>query len=458
MASTELSHFASKNPGMIYPNIDVLQDDYLRLLDHMRTTGETAVPLPVFRSFCESYAQFMRTASTGSNEEYSSAQGKDLEGILDDEDGEIPEEGEINTDGEILANDLMMQRALAVDEAKETPSQTSAMQEHSDPDEAITHNSFENHSSTHVVDKYEVVMCGVRVFSMDLSNPQAKLQVAQELIRSNDMAHLSSQTTDQILYLHWVKQNLKNKEKSSVCIGFTRLELANKAFNEGIQWAGEHHNCAPRARAHKLKYCINCLSYDHRQPQCKNTQRCSRCGSEHSRQQCTSTDRKCATCGGNHTSQSPKCPQYVIQLMKAGLWPSRAKVVKRSASKTDKAIAKLEQRNTIQSQSQPDVHQSPASQSTLNDISMEIDVLPNPSDSKRILEHLDRLRTLVLASSPALSTSTAHRRKKRKARAPIDPVSTDSIEANPKRLKEEVAIKQEKQENELAQREQLYYT
>lgn len=440
--------FALENGDIIYDNIELLQDDYLKLLDHMRITGETAVPLWVFRSFCESYARFMRKVLGSSDKEYSSPQNTDLKGSLDDEGRKIQDNG------------LMMQGALAVGEAKETVSRNSGMQEHSDPDRANTGDHTDDgnpkDSNTDMVDAYEVIMRNVKLTTMDLSNRHAMLQVAEYLITSNGLAPPYPLTTNYILYLRWHQGDVPHRKRSDVCIGFTSLELATKAVNDDIQWAGKSHRCAPFATGRTLRHCSRCFSFDHFKSQCKMNQRCQRCGSEHhpAQRKCRAP-QKCISCGGTHNTNDPKCPRLSIEMRKAGLWPLRAKVVNASAPPV--WVKKTRARKKVKPQPQTKFRQSPASLSLPTDTFEETDNFPDPSDPKKIIEHLDRLRNLVIASRPTPSIAKAH---KRKAQAPDHRISEDSLRAVPKRLKrEEVKIKQEEQEEQedaLAQWERLY--
>ena len=166
--------FAFDDGEILYDRIDALQDDYFELLHHMRINGETMVPLWVFRSFCESYARSLQKVSKGSEEDDGSAQDSNLMESRDREDEEIQE------------NDLMKHGALAVGVTQEPVSRYSGTQEHSDPDRTITHGHTDpknpKHSSTYVANAYEVMMTGVPTTSMDLSNRNAVLRVAQELI------------------------------------------------------------------------------------------------------------------------------------------------------------------------------------------------------------------------------------------------------------------------------------
>lgn len=447
MPPTNERTFALENGDIIYENIELLQDDYLQLLDHMRITGETAVPLWVFRSFCESYARFMPRVSGSSDKEYSSAQDTDLKGSLDEEGREIQDNG------------LMMHGgALAVDEANEMLSRSSGMQDYSDPDRANTRDYMDDRnpidSSTYMVDAYEVIMRNVRFTTMDLSNRHAMLQVAEYLITSNGLAPPYSLTTNYILYLRWHQGDKPYKKRAHVCIGFTSLELATKAVKSGIRWAGKSHRCEPFATGRTLRHCPRCFSFDHFQSQCKKNQRCPRCSSEHSpAQKKCRAPQKCTQCGGTHNSDDPKCPRLSIEMRKAGFWPLRTKVVNSSTPPVKKCKAKTK----VQPKAQTNFQQPPASLSLPTDLSKETEHFPDPSDPKKIIEHLDRLRTLVMASRPTPSIAKAH---KRKAQAPDHRISEDSLEAVPKRLKrEEVKIKQEEQEEQedaLAQWERLY--
>lgn len=442
---TDWPTFGFQNHELIYDNVDFLQDDYLKLLDHMRITGETTVPLWVFRSLYESFARFMRRVSRGSEEEDYSAQDTDLEKSLAEEEGEIRENTDHAMDG----------AQAAVVEVKKTEFQDSGMQKHPDPDSASTHDNtdreYSKDSSTCTVDVYEVMMGSVKIGSMDLSNRLAMLQVAQELINHNKLAQPSSRTTNHIVYLRWHKNNVENKVAANVCIGFTSLELASKAIQDGIQWAGIVHSCTPFATGYKLSYCSQCLGYGHPKRQCKINQRCTKCGLEHSRQYCRISGKKCGSCGGAHNPGSPKCPQLIQEMMRAGFWPLKASIVNASTSVEDK---ELQDRTMFQPQPQSDLQQRPPSQPAPTDVSQGTDTLPDPSDPKKIIEHLDRLRALVLANGPIPPIAKEPKRNKRKAQLPVSGFSEDSVGAIPKRVKtEEVEIKQEAA---LAHWERLY--
>lgn len=435
--------FGFQNRELIYDDVDFLQDDYLKLLDHMRTTGETTVPLWVFRSLYESFAHFMRRASRGSEEKDCSAQDTDLEKSLAEEEGEIQEN-----------NHAMDGARAAVVESKETEVQDSGAQKRPDPDGASTHDITDNEclkqSSAGTVDVYEVMMGSVKIGSMDLSNRLAMLQVAHELINHNKLAQPSSHITNHIVYLRWHKNNVENKVAANVCIGFTSLELASKAIQKGIQWAGIVHSCTPFATGYKLSYCSQCLGYGHPRRLCKTKQRCTRCGLEHSRQYCRVVGKKCGSCGGAHSPGSPKCPLLIKEMIKSGFWPLKASIVNASTSVEDQ---ELQDKIRFQPQSQPDFHQRPPSLPAPSDLPRGTETLPDPSDPKKIIEHLDRLRALVLANGPTPPVAKEPKLNKRKAQLPLRDVSGDSFEI-PKRLKrEEVEIKQEEG---LAHWERLY--
>lgn len=438
--------FAFENRERTY-NVDLLQDDYLRVLEYMRSSGKRAVPLWVFRSLCESYARLMETVSRGSNEEYFSAQDADMQARLDEEVGRIQE------------NDFMTHGAMAIGEATEMVSRN-PVQGHSYPDRANTHDNTNNEiskrQSTCMVDVYEVLMSNIEITSMDLSDRPAMLEMVQMLINSNKLAQPSSHGSDHILYIRWHKRRLDRSKASSVCIGFTGLELASNAVKKGLKWAGKSHSCTPIATGHKLKYCMKCLGYGHRPSRCPNRQRCSKCGSEHPKKICQSTYKECINCGGSsHKPGSTKCPRLMTAMMKAGCWPSRATVVNVSVPVGNVGTCELQGRPALQPQ-QFNLQQHPASPSTPTD-TKGTEYLPDPSDSKKIIEHLDRLRALVIASRPTPSISEEPTRSKRKTQAPFDHVSEYSLRATPKRLKrEEDIIKQEEQEDSLAQWERLY--
>lgn len=440
--------FAFENRERTY-NVDLLQDDYLRVLEYMRSSGKRAVPLWVFRSLCESYARLMETVSRGFNEKYISAQDKDLQARLDEEVGRIQE------------NDFMTHGTMTISEVTEMVSRNPGVQGLSYPDRANTYDNtndeISKRPSIYMVDVYEVLMSNIKITDMDLSDRPAMLEVVQMLINSNKLAQPSSQGSDHILYIRWHKRRVGRNKASSVSIGFTGLELASNAVKKGLKWAGKSHSCTPIATGHKLKYCMKCLGYGHRFGKCPNRERCSKCGSEHSKKICQSTYKKCINCGGSsHKPGSTKCPQLMTAMMKAGFWPSRARVVNASAPVGNMGTCELQGRTAFQPQPQFNLQQHPASPSTPMD-TKGIEYLPDPSDSKKILEHLDRLRALVIASRPTPSISEEPTRSKRKTQVPLDHVSGYSLRATPKRLKgEEDIIKQEEQEDSLAQWERLY--
>lgn len=445
---TDWPTFGFQNRELIYDNVDFLQDDYLKLLDHMRITGETTVPLWVFRSLYESFARFMRRVSKGSEEEDCSVQDTDLEKSLAEEEGEIQENNDHAMDGEVAA----------VDEVKETEIQDSGKQKHPDPDSANTHDNTDNeylkHSRTCTVDVYEVMMGSVKIETMDLSNRLAMLGVAQDLINYNKLAQPSSHTTNHIVYLRWHKNKVENKVAANVCIGFTSLELASNAIRNGIQWAGLSHSCTPFATGHKLSYCSQCLGYGHAKRLCKLKQRCTKCGLEHSRQYCRTAGKTCGSCGGAHNPGSPKCPLLIKEMMKAGFWPLKASIVNGSTPVEDKGSRELQDKTMFQLQPQSDLQQRPPSQSAPTDLSQGTETLPDPSDPTKIIEHLDRLRALVLANGPIPPIAKEPKRNKRKAQLPVRGVSGDPFGAIPKRLKREEA--EIKQEEAIAQWERLY--
>ncbi|MCJ1424201.1 hypothetical protein MMC29_002088 [Sticta canariensis] len=488
--------FAFDNGEILYDRIDALQDDYFELLHHMRINGETVVPLWVFRSFCESYARFLQKVSKGSEEDAHSAQDSNLTESRDREDEEIQENGlmkhgalavgetkeplprdsgmqehfdpvkakayhnfenkKSKHDEDIQVNDLMMHGALAVDVTQEPVSRYSGMQERSDPDRTITQGhtgaKHPKHSSTYFADAYEVLMSGVPTTSMDLSNRNAVLRVAQELINCNGLAEPSSPTTDNILYVCWQNSKRKVGSFAPVCIGFTRVELVQRAVNDGIQWAGKRRTCIPWAIGHRLHQCVNCLRFGHSIRECTNKRRCPDCGLEHLGKRCQSTTpRTCLFCSGPHTTRSSRCPQRIHEMSKAGFWPIRVKVLNATFPFRDKGSSGLQGRTEFQPPNQSDIPTG-TSEATEN--------FPDPTNPKKIIKYLDRLRVPVLASRPTLSTTETPMQNKRKARAPVDRASRDCLTESSKRLKrEEVQIKQEaqeEQENLLAQWERLY--
>lgn len=380
----------------------------------------------MFRSLCESYARLMETVSRGSNEEYFSAQGADLQARLDEGVGRIQE------------NDFMTHGAMAIGEATEmVPRNPGQVQSYPDGANAHDNTNYEisKRPSTNTVDVYEVVMNNIEITSMDLSNRPAMLEVVQMLINSNKLAQSSSQGSDHILYIRWHKRRVgKNNTASSVCMGFTGLELASNAVKNGLTWAGKWHSCTPKT-GHKLNYCTKCLGYGHPCNKCPNRQRCSKCGSEHSKNICQSTCKKCINCGGSHKPGNRKCPQFTTAVMKSGFWPSRARVVNASVPV---GTYELQGRTAFQPQPQSNLQQHPASPSTPMD-TKGTEYLPDPSDSKEVIEHLDRLRALVIASRPTPS-SFEPTQSKRKTQAPADHVSGYSLRASPKRLKREENI------------------
>lgn len=445
MPSTNWPQFAFQNRKIVYDKIDFLEDDYLKLLDHMKTNGETAVPLWLFRSLCESFARFMRRVS-GEPDENSSAKDTHLEESLKYEDGEIQE------------NSITTLEALAVNEAKETPSQDSGMQEHSDLDTAKTHKNIDNgntkDSSTDMVDVYEVRMTNVRSTSMDLSSRPSTLRVAQELINSNRFA---GSTSNDILYLRWDKRD-PAKTLSNLSIGFTRLEMAKAAIEHGMKWAEVSHACVPFAKGHKLQYCSNCFLHGHSQKQCKSAHRCSKCGSEHSKLTCLFPGKKCTACGGPHNSASTKCPQLLIEMSKAGFWPLRVRVTDASNLVVDKDTSENRGRSMSQSKPQSDPQQRSTVQSAPRNTSQGAREPSDPLDPKKMIEHLDRLRALVLSSKPTVPSSAKEpTRAKRKAESPVRHVYGNSKREPPKRpRREEAHIKQERKDDVLAQWERLY--
>ena len=180
MPPTEWPTFAFEDREITYDNPVLLHDDYNKVLDYMRVSGETAVPLWVFRSLCESFARLMQRVSRRSDMEYLSAQNADAKERRAEKVLKIEE------------NDLMTHGAMAIAGWKESVCQDSAMQEHSDPGSGSslikTHNLNPKHPSTEMIDVYEVLMSNVNTTSMDLSNVPAMLQVAEELINSNKLA------------------------------------------------------------------------------------------------------------------------------------------------------------------------------------------------------------------------------------------------------------------------------
>lgn len=123
-------------------------------------------------------------------------------------------------------------------------------------------------------------------------------------------------------------------------------------------------------------------------------------------------------------------------MKKAGFWPLKVEVVNASFPFRppfgDKDNSGFQGRTNFQPQ-----HQSDAP----TGISSATEHFPDPSDPKKVVEHLDRLRALVLANNP---TAGAPTQNKRKAQAPIHRVGEDFPTEIPKRLKrEEVQIKQE---------------
>lgn len=449
MPPTEWPTFAFEDRGIIYDDPDLLHDDYNKLVDYMTVSGETAVPLWVFRSLCESYARLMQRVSKGSDVEYLSAQNADFKERRADKILKI-EENELTTHG-----------AMAISGSKETVCQDSAMQEHSDPGTGSshikTHNLNPKHPSTEMIDVYEVLMSNISTTSMDLSNVPAMLQVAEELINSNKLAQSSSQASDHILYLRWKKKRKLGGGTASVCIGFTTLELASRAVMDGIRWAEKSHPCVPFATGYKQKYCTNCLEYGHVHRQCERSQRCSKCGLEHLKKDCQSSGKKCPTCGGAHFPGSPKCPRSVIEIRKAGLWPLRTRVVNTLIVLGNLETCELHGRTTSQSQAQSDIQQHPDVRSSSTVFSEGTENLPNPLDPEEVIEHLDRIRALVIAGGPTPTISETSARNKRKALAPVHHVSANSLRETPKRLKREGdKIKQEEEEAALALYERAY--
>lgn len=434
---------------IIYENVGVLQDDYRKLLHHMSINGETVVPLWVFRSFCESYARFL---PKGSDEKPSSAQISQWMESL--EDGEVQENGSIihgalavgetkgkvsrdsgiqensdpdkahaydnfdykksKQDGNIQVNDLIKHEARAIGDARKAISQYSGMQEDSENTNAHTGNEDSNRSETYMADVYEVIMSSVRVSTMDLSSRDAMLLVAQTLLNSNRMAQPSSQTADHILYVRWRNPKQQTKKMSGVCIGFARLELAQMAISGGLQWAGIFHNCSPWATGYKQVHCAHCFRFGHSHPACKNNQLCPKCGLQHPRKECKYTGRTtCVNCGGPHKTGSSKCPSRIHDIIKEGFWPLKVKVLNAGG-----------QREIIQPQPQ---HLSEAPRDIAKATEHGPEPCPEPSDPNTILilEHLDRLKALVLANNPTAKIA------KRKASA------SDSGEPPLQRVKRE---------------------
>ena len=303
---------------------------------------------------------------------------------------------------------------------------------------------------------YMVEMGSVEHASMNLNNQQAMLQVVQEFTQTNFRAQSSRHSPNTILNMRW--KNLNSRPTSNVIIAFATMKEAGKALEHGLRWKGKSHPCSPLLMTRVVR-CTNCLRYGHCKP-CNNPRRCPRCGSEktHNKRnnstsmQCTACGgpqslMKCPACGGPHSFISPKCPQLFSEMAKAGLWPCNVTIAQ-PLSPSHKAKGNLNAQGTHESRSQQlsaKAVRLPNSSSNQTEISKAIESEPSPSDTKAILEHLDHLKTLVLATNSVPRVPSPSRSNKRKDTAPIYSIRGNFSAESPKRVKiqKDVYTKQE---------------
>jgi len=126
----------------------------------------------------------------------------------------------------------------------------------------------------------------------------------------------------EIKYVGWLTRSAPTKAASSIVIGFSKPEDANKIIDEGLIWQGEVFQCERYERQCRVKQCFKCQHYGHIGTQCKATITCGYCAQEHESRECPSkldrnVPRKCAACRGGHEAWSYQCPTRKEERAKA---------------------------------------------------------------------------------------------------------------------------------------------